>query len=150
MQPKHLDCQYINYSFIIGEDTLKIITPNLIVKDVNKTIQYYKEKLGVFELVCTDPKKGKHDWAMMRCEDTDIMFQSMDSIIEKIPSFKNKEIGGTVILYIETEAIDELYSRVKDRVKVIKGLHTTPYDMKEFLVEDCNGFVLSFAEWHQQ
>jgi lactoylglutathione lyase len=129
---------------------LKKITPNLIVKDVNETVQFYKEKLGMFELVSTDPKKGKYAWALMRCEDTDIMFQSVDSIIEKVPSFQNKVIGGNVVLYIETEAIDQLYDWIKDRVKVIKHLHITPYQMKEFIIEDCNGFVLSFAEWHQQ
>jgi hypothetical protein len=128
---------------------LKKITPNLIVKDVNETVRFYRDKLGIFELLSTDPKEGKYDWAMMRCEETEIMFQSMESIVEKIPSFKDRQIGGTVVIYIETEAIEQLYDWVKERVKIIKDLHKTPYNMKEFLVEDCNGFVLSFAEWHQ-
>jgi hypothetical protein len=127
---------------------IKKITPNLIVRDVNKTVKFYKDKLGIFELSCWDPKKGSHDWAMMRCEDSEIMFQSIESIIEKVPSFKDREIGGTVVIYIEIENIEQIYDWIKDRVKIVKDLHVTPYKMKEFLVEDNNGFILSFAEWH--
>jgi len=126
---------------------LKKLTVNLVVEDVNKTVEFYESILGCFELVATDPKTGKYEWAMMRCEDLEIMFQSKESLIDKIPRYKDMKAGGTVILYIEVDKIEELYEWVRDSVKIVKELHDTPYRMKEFLVEDCNGFIITFAEW---
>jgi len=40
-----------------------------------------------------------------------------------------------------------LYDRIKDKVTIIKDLHTTHYGMVEFIIKDCNGFVSVFAEW---
>ena len=126
---------------------LRRLTPNLMVEDVNKTVQYYEEILACFELVAVDPKKGKYDWAMMRCEDVEIMFQSKDSLIKVIPELNKNEMGGAFVLYIEVEEIGSLYARIKDKVKIIKGLHTTPYGMNEFIIQDCNGFILVFSQW---
>ena len=42
--------------------------------------------------------------------------------------------------------LKELYKRIKDKVTVIKKLHTTPYGIQEFIIKDCNGFILVFAE----
>lgn len=126
---------------------LKKLTPNLIVDDVNETIKFYQDTLGCFELVTTDPKSGQFDWALMRCEDVELMFQSKKSISEKIPKFKSQQTGGTVVIYIEVDLIEPLYNWIKDKVKIIKELHDTRYKMREFLIEDCNGFVLVFAEW---
>jgi len=126
---------------------LKKLTPNLIVDDVNKTIEFYQSTLGCFELVLTDPKKGQFDWALMRCEDVELMFQSKKSLKDKIPAFPETESGGSVIIYIEVDSIEPLYNWIKDRVKVVSELSDTQYRMREFLIEDCNGFIIAFAEW---
>lgn len=126
---------------------LKKLTPNLIVDDVNKTIEFYQSTLGCFELVLTDPKKGQFDWALMRCEDVELMFQSKKSLKDKIPAFPEMKSGGSVVIYIEVDSIEPLYNWIKDRVKVVSELSDTQYRMREFLIEDCNGFIIAFAEW---
>ena len=126
---------------------LKKLTLNLIVEDVNETIDFYQSILGCFELIDTDPKKGKFEWAMMRCEDLEIMFQSKSSLVERIPKFRDLGSGGTFIIYIEVDNLEYLYAWRKDKVKIIEEPHITPYKMKEFLVEDCNGFIITFAQW---
>lgn len=124
---------------------LKRLIPNLMVEDVNKTVEFYQEMLGCFELVITDPKEGKYDWAMMRCEDVEIMFQSRESLAEKVPELKNAEIGGTAVIYIEAENVEEIYHWIDSNVEIIKELHDTPWGRKEFFVRDCNGYILVFA-----
>jgi len=37
---------------------MKSVTPNLIVEDVNKTTEWYKETLG-FEMIMSVPETGK-------------------------------------------------------------------------------------------
>jgi len=36
---------------------------------------------------------------------------------------------------------------MKDKVNIVKGLHDADYGMREFLIQDCNGLVITFAEW---
>ncbi len=124
----------------------KKLIPNLMVEDVNYTVDYYENILGGFELIATDPKEGKFDWAMMRSEEADIMFQSRESLGGVIPDFKNKEIGATLVIYIEVDNVEELYNLIKNKVDVIEKINTTSYGMKEFLVRDCNGYILVFAQ----
>ena len=43
---------------------LNSLTPNLMVNDVEETIEYYTDILG-FTLLMTVPETGKLDWAMV-------------------------------------------------------------------------------------
>ncbi|MCG9479577.1 MAG: VOC family protein [Actinomycetia bacterium] len=125
---------------------LKKLTPNLIVDNVQETIDFYQNMLGCFELISRDPVKGDLDWALMRCEDVEIMFQSKKSLKDFIPDFMNENRGGNIIIYIEIDNIDSFYDWVKQRVTIVRKLHPTPYQAKEFLIRDCNGFIITFAE----
>ena len=49
-------------------------------------------------------------------------------------------------LYVETEGVDGLYERLKDRVEVREGVHDTFYGMREFIIRDLNGFWITFGE----
>ena len=124
---------------------LKKLTPNLMVKDVNKTIQFYEETLG-FAVIVTVPQNGEFNWALVKCGDVDLMLQKRESLIEEIPALKDKEIGGSLTLYIEATDIEALFNKVKDKVAVVQDLHTTFYGKKEFSIEDCNGYVLAFSQ----
>ena len=126
---------------------LKRLTPNIIVEDVSKTVNFYKDILVCFELVDYELTKGKLDWALLRCGDVQIMFESRESLADSISMSKNKNIGGTITIYIELEGIKELYKMMKDKVKVVRDLHDTSYGMREFLIQDCNGLIITFAEW---
>ena len=43
------------------------ISPNIFVKDINQTINFFKQ-LG-FDLVMTVPEQGDFVWVMMKCGD---------------------------------------------------------------------------------
>ena len=64
---------------------LKRLTPNIIVEDVSKTVNFYKDILVCFELVDYELTKGKLDWALLRCGDVQIMFESRESLADSIP-----------------------------------------------------------------
>jgi len=126
---------------------LKKLTPNIIVEDVSKTVDFYKDTLVCFELADYESIKGKLNWALLRCGDVQIMFESRESMADSIPMLRNKNTFGAITIYIELERIKELYKMVKDKVNVVVGLHDTTYGMREFLIQDCNGLVITFAEW---
>ena len=116
-----------------------------MVEDVNSTIAFYKDVLN-FELLATVPETGQFNWAMMRRDNVEIMFQARASITEEFPVLKDRVIGGSLTFYIEVEDIQALYTRLQDHVTIVQEMHTTFYGTREFAIQDCNGFVLSFAE----
>ena len=126
---------------------LKRITPNIIVEDVSRTIKFYTDIIACFELVDYDSKKGKFSWALLRCGDTQIMFESRESIAKSIPALEHSNKNGAITIYVELDGIKELYKMIKDKVDIVKDLHNAEYGMREFSIQDCNGFIITFAEW---
>ncbi len=124
---------------------LKRLTPNLMVKDVNRTIAFYKELLG-FELNQTVPETGQFEWASMKCGEVEIMFQAESSLAQDIPALKEMDIGGSLTFYIQMAGIEELYGKVRDNVAIVQDMHTTFYGTRQFTIRDCNGYLLAFAE----
>ncbi|MBC8492174.1 MAG: VOC family protein [Chloroflexi bacterium] len=124
---------------------LKKMTPNLMVEDVNRTIEFYRDVLG-FELLVTVPEEGQFDWAMMRRDDVEIMFQARSSLGGEVPALANVPIGGSLTFYTEVTGLMELYERLKGQVEIVQDLHTTFYGTQEFAFGDCNGYILGFSE----
>ncbi|MCL5279475.1 MAG: hypothetical protein M1376_06175 [Planctomycetes bacterium] len=73
------------------------------------------------------------------------MLQSQKSLSGGLPEFRKRPVGGAVTLYIQVASARELYEQVKDRVTILKDLHTTFYGAEEFYVRDGHGYVLMFA-----
>lgn len=123
------------------------LTPNLMVTDVNATVDFYKNILG-FEIIKTAPTAGKLIWAFLSQGDSFIMFQERQSIISEYPAFKDRPIGGALTFFIRVENVDALFEKLQGSVKIINEPHLKPYG-KEFAIEDINGFILTFAQVSQ-
>jgi uncharacterized glyoxalase superfamily protein PhnB len=119
------------------------ISPNIFVKDINKTIDFYKQ-LG-FSVVTTVPEQGDFVWAMMICGSVTFMFQTFDSLGSDLPQI-SRQNGGSLSLYIQTKGIRKLFDQVKDKMIVVKGLEKAFYGATEFSIQDINGYILTFAE----
>ena len=127
-----------------------------MVDDVNDTIRFYKDVLG-FEFVMAVPKNSQEVlmeipkdrqliYAMMKNGNVELMFQEKNSLSEDVPALKGFEIGGSVTFYIEVENVEKLFVKLKEKVEIVKELHTTFYGMQEFYLKDCNGYILCFSE----
>lgn len=119
------------------------ISPNIFVKDIHETINFYKE-LG-FNVVTTVPEQGDIFWAMMTCGNVTFMFQTFESLGTELPTI-SRQNGGSLLLYIQTSDIRKFFDRIKGNVKVVKELEKTFYGATEFSIEDNNGYLLTFAE----
>jgi uncharacterized glyoxalase superfamily protein PhnB len=135
---------------------MKKLTPNLMVRNVNETIDYYRKSLG-FRLVMAVPETldgilteippGQNVvYALISNGNVEIMLQSEASLKSELPALAGVSIGASVTLYIEVEGIDRFYAEALPKVEVIKPLFTTWYGMNEFYVRDNNGYILCFAE----
>ena len=123
---------------------LKDITANLMVKSVNKTIDFYK-KLG-FETQATVPEKGVFNWAIVKRDNVKLMFQSRKNLIEELPILEERPIVGGLTFYILVENVKAFKSSLPDDIKIIKDLYITFYGATEIVIQDCNGYILYFAE----
>ena len=119
------------------------ISPNIFVRDINKTIAFYKQ-LG-FKLTMSVPEDGDLVWAMMSCGNVNFMFQTFDSLGDDIPEISRKD-GGSLLFYIQIKEIRKFHEQIKDKVKVIKELEKTFYGATEFSIRDINSYILTFAE----
>lgn len=123
---------------------LKKLTPNLMVEDVNRTIDFYETVLG-FRRLATVPETGALNWAMLQRDDVTIMFQSRASLGEEVPALKDVPIGASQTFYIEVSGVHALYEQLRGKVEIVADLHATFYGTHEFYFRDCNGYILSFS-----
>lgn len=119
------------------------LSPNIFVKDIGETINFYKT-LG-FKVAMTVPEEGDFVWVMMTCGEVSFMFQTIESLGSELPEISRLN-GGSLLLYIQIKEIKKFHDKVKDNVKIIKGLEKTFYGATEFSILDNNGYILTFAE----
>ena len=120
------------------------LSPNLFVKDINKTIAFY-QMLG-FQLVMTVPEEGPaYVWAMMLNGSVTFMFQTFESLGDELPQI-NRNDGGSLLFYIKLTGLLDFFEEIKDKVNVVKGIEKTFYGATEFSITDNNGYLLTFAE----
>ena len=138
---------------------MKKLTPNLAVKNIRETIEYYQNNFG-FEIgmAVSEDKSSmgaelvenkEYVWAMIACGDVTLMLQRTDNFNEDIGVSVN-ELGASATLYMEVEDVNSLYASVKNSVNIIKEIDTTWYGQREFYVRDCNGYILAFATMQQR
>lgn len=132
---------------------LQSVTSNLMVDDVDKTVDYYEKVLG-FNLEISVPRDdGKLQWAMVTRDSVDIMLHERGNLIEEMPQLKGtKTGGGSITLFVKMEGFEAFYNEVKVKMDadIIIEPHTTFYGMKEFTLQDINGYIITFAEQVQQ
>jgi uncharacterized glyoxalase superfamily protein PhnB len=134
---------------------MKKLTPNLAVKNVRETVNYYVENLGFKLLMAVNDDRSamgdelvdgkEYVWANVLCGDVAFMFQREDSFVEDIGEIYS-EVGSSATYYMEIENIDAFYETLKDKVEIVKAIDTIWYGAREFYIRDCNGYVLGFSE----
>lgn len=128
--------------------TLNTLTPNLMVENVEATIEWY-ERVFDAETIDTVPPVGDGQllWALVMIDDVSLMFQHRESLEEDHPPLAGATIGGSLTFYIDADEVDELHDRLKTvDAEIVGELHDTDYGRREFAVQDHNGYILWFGE----
>ncbi len=112
------------------------LRPVLWTEDLSSTIDFYLEVLG-FE--CSD-RNDDWGWASLQKDDVALMIAKPN---EHTPYEK---IGFTGSLYFNTDNVDALWEKLKDKAKVCYGIEDFFYGMREFAVYDNNGYLLQFGQ----
>lgn len=132
---------YIN----IGGNSMNNLTVNLMVKNVNESVQFYTEILG-FTLEMCVPEEGVFNWAMVSNGGVSVMFQEESNIKEEYNCLKKNNITPSFTMYIKTDDVQQLYDGLKDKVDFVLDYHKTFYGSFEFAIRDNSGYILTFVQ----
>jgi uncharacterized glyoxalase superfamily protein PhnB len=105
-------------------------------ENVEATIEFYKEN---FDFVCGD-KNDEWGWAGLYHGNVDLMIAKPN---EHIP-FDKPGFTGTFYFYIDN--VEELWNKLKDKLRVAYPIDTFDWGMREFAVYDNNGYMLQFGQ----
>jgi Glyoxalase/Bleomycin resistance protein/Dioxygenase superfamily len=123
-----------------GHARFNKVAPQLIVRDVTATAEYYRDMLG-FKILgyLSDPVSG-----MVERDSVEIHFWKADNA-EISPNRLARKDGYCV--YIWTSDIDLLLQEFKSvQVHIVEGPVTSQNGSREIIIEDINGFKIAFGD----
>lgn len=127
------------------------VTPNLVVGSVERSLAFYVDVLG-FSLVTTVPEAAPYVFAWVQRDGVSVFLNSVEGVRAEHAELGSRPIGGTNTLFIALEAetiasgIDAMFASIGGRARVIMPLKDQFYGMREFGVEDPDGYVVFFAQ----
>ena len=124
---------------------LQKLAPNLIVADVQRSIDFYRDVLE-FTVTHTVPEQGPFAFAIVQRGGVEVFLNAPEPARAEYPALAEREIGGTLTLFFYVAGVRRAYEDVKDKAKVVMPLEVKWYGMTEFAIEDPDGYVITFAE----
>ena len=121
------------------------LTPNLIVSNVERSLSFYEDTLG-FARGMTVPEQSPFVFASATSGPIEIFFNDRSTVTKESPQMAGLAFGGGNTMFIEVTGVDALHDAISARVKVTMPLVTQWYGVREFAIEDPDGYVITFAE----
>jgi uncharacterized glyoxalase superfamily protein PhnB len=127
------------------------VTPNLIVKDIDRSVAFYRDVLGL-SVFATVPEAAPYVFAWMQRDGVNVFLNTVAAVREEHAELGSRPLGGTSTLYIVLQAdtlgdgIDALFASIGGRARVMMDPKNQFYGMREFGIEDPDGYVVFFAQ----
>lgn len=131
--------------------TLTDVIPNLIVADLDCSTAFYRDVLG-FTIVTTVPDRAPFVFVWLKRDGVSVFLNAAAGVERDMPDLAKRAIGGTATLFVTIEAssaaegVDAMMNAIGSRAKVVMPLKDQFYGMREFAVEDPDGYVIVFAQ----
>jgi lactoylglutathione lyase len=124
---------------------IKKLTPNLLVASVEGSLAFYEDVLGFTRGIIV-PEQSPFVFASVTSGPVEIFFNDRSTASKESPQLKDRPLGGGNTMFIEVDGVDELYDRLRDRARIVMPIVTQWYGMREFAIEDPDGYVITFAQ----
>jgi uncharacterized glyoxalase superfamily protein PhnB len=125
---------------------LNTLTPNIMVEDVEETVEWYEDAFDATLVATLPPGDGTPWWAQVVIDDITLMFQTRDSLVDEFPEMEGESGPGSTAFFIDVSDIRYFYDSLDDEVTVVQELSQTEHGRNQFAVQDCNGYILWFGE----
>lgn len=117
------------------------IAPQLVVNDVKKTAEYYRDVLGftIIGLVSDPPV-----YAMVERDGYQVHFAKSET--QHIKTNKDyRSISHDFIIWVPE--IDDFFDELKSKnAKITEGIVKRTYGSREFVIEDCDGHKILIGD----
>lgn len=127
----------------------KNITTNLMVANVEDSIKFYQEILGLEAVASVPAKEQGLQFAILAKEAITLMVQEKNNLAEEYPILTTEKIQPSITLYITIEDFETFYDETKKKYAIYTDTHETFYGAKEFAIIDPDGYVLTFTEYEE-
>jgi len=119
------------------------ISPTLAVRNMKQTIEFYKNSLG-FKMGMAFPDADNPEYADLSKDGMVLMFIPA----KNVGIGAKQKLGIGVNLYMQIDGnIDEYYNELKNKgVKIVVDIKDEPFGIRDFTVEDINGYKLTFNQ----
>ena len=121
------------------------VTPNLLVRDVEKSLAFYRDVLG-FTMGETVPEQAPFVFVWMKRDDVSVFLNDIKAAEHDYPAAASMPQGGTAAMFFIVTDVDGYHAKVAPKASVILPLKTQFYGMREFAVTDPDGHIITFAE----
>jgi lactoylglutathione lyase len=121
------------------------LTPNLLVASVERSLAFYVDVLG-FERGMTVPDEGPFAFASVVGGPVEIFLNDAAGAVKEYPGFAGKPLGCTGTLFIEVTGVDALHRQLEGKSTIVMPIETKFYGMREFAIQDPDGYIITFAE----
>ena len=127
------------------------VVPNLIVSDITRSAAFYQDVLG-FSVTATVPDQSPFVFVWLQRGTVSVFLNVADAAKEDLPTVAARTVGGTMTMFVTLEAatieegVDALFRSVNGKARVLMPLKNQFYGMREFAIEDPDGYVLIFAQ----
>jgi len=112
------------------------LRPMLWTEDLRGTIRFYTETLGF----TADEVNEDWGWASLSVDDVSLMLAMPNA---HTPYDK---IGFTGTFYFNTDDVDTMWEKLKDKTNICYELENFEHGMREFAIYDNNGYLLQFGQ----
>jgi uncharacterized glyoxalase superfamily protein PhnB len=127
------------------ETNFMALAPQLLVGDVAASVDYYRETLG-FDTGPLEYEEGTGISYMALMRRDGFYLQLRRARAERGVSNRTYE-RDACDLYFVVRNLDALYEEFSTKAaKILVAPRPMPYPMREFEIEDCNGYVLTFGQ----
>ena len=124
---------------------IKKLTPNLVVRNVEASLKFYREILGL-EKTISVPDESPYIFAAVSNGAVEIFFNDQKTVAAELPKLA-AAIGASLTLYMEVNSLQAVFDRVqKAGAKVSMPVTEQFYGMKEFAFEDGDGYTITIAQ----
>jgi uncharacterized glyoxalase superfamily protein PhnB len=119
------------------------ISPTLAVRNMKETIKFYEKSLG-FKMGMAFPDAHNTEYVDLSKDGMVLMFIP----VKNIGIGNEEKLGIGVNLHMQIDGdIDEYYQELKKKgVKIVVDIKDEPYGIRDFTIEDVDGYQLTFNQ----
>jgi len=130
--------------------TFTDITPNLIVSDIDRSTAFYRDLLG-FSVVTTVPDSGPFVFVWLQRDGVNVFLNARGPAEAELALWAGRKPGAMSMFMMLAapgiaDGIDALFAAIDGKANVIMPLKDQFYGMREFGIEDPDGYVIFFAQ----